>query len=86
MNDRQLPCGNCSSGGVYAFEAIVEGVAVFGDCLNHISALRTAPRCKHRPKQICMGARDFIVTCDFPISEAMKAEYPAPASTERGTP
>lgn len=75
MSDKQTPCGNCSSGGIYAFEAVVEGVQTFGGCQDRIGALRLAPRCKHRPLQICMGARDFIVSCEFPISDAMKSEY-----------
>lgn len=75
-----MPCGNCDSG-TYAFDAVVGGIEAFGRCQDRISALRVAPRCKHRPLQICMGARDFIVSCDFPISDAMKAEYALSALT-----
>lgn len=84
MSDKQMPCGNCSSGGIYAFEAVVEGVQKFGGCQDRIGALRLAPRCKHRPQQICMGARDFIVSCEFPISDAMKSEYSPASLQDRG--
>jgi hypothetical protein len=67
--EKELPCGCCSAG-VYAYEAIKGGLELFGQCQTRKEALRSAPRCSHRPKQICMGARDFIVASTFPIDVA----------------
>lgn len=78
MSDKQMPCGGCRAG-TYAYGAIAGGIELFGKCGSRIEALRAAPRCPNRPRQICMGARDFIVAAEFPISESFKAEYsPSP--------
>lgn len=71
--EKEMPCGCCDAG-TYAYEAIQGGLDLFGECTTRKEALRSAPRCMHRPKQICMGARDFIVASTFPIDiEAERA-------------
>lgn len=83
--DKQFPCGNCLAG-TYAYGAVRGGIELFGDCPDQISALRVAPRCKHRPRQICMGARDFIVSSSFPISGEIRKEFAVVSPATRGTP
>lgn len=63
------PCGCCQAG-TYAYGAIRGGLELFGACQSQKEALKVAPRCIHRPQQICMGARDFILASDFPIDLA----------------
>jgi len=60
MNDKQMPCGHCPAG-TYARGAIEDGEKLFSHHPDRRSALRSAPRCVNRNKQICMGCRDYIV-------------------------
>lgn len=66
LSEKEIPCGCCHAG-VYAYDAVRGGLELFGSCSTQKEALRVAPRCLHRPKQICMGARDFIVASTFPM-------------------
>lgn len=71
--EKDMPCGCCRAG-VYAYDAILGGLELFGQCSTRKEALKVAPRCIHRADQICMGSRDFIVASTFPIDvEAERA-------------
>lgn len=74
MNDHDdMPCGCCASG-VYAVGAVREGLRLFGGMETQKQALASAPRCSVDPKHICFGARDFIVSCDWPLNAERVAE------------
>jgi len=66
-----LPCGNCACG-IYAPQAIEEGLLMFGGMQTQREALKAAPKCKH-DQHICFGARDFILSCGWPLDQAQMA-------------
>ena len=61
-----LPCGACDVG-IYDITVIAAGFRLFAECQSRRDALKCAPRCKHNARQICMGARDFIVGSAWPL-------------------
>lgn len=67
-----MPCGSCDCG-TYAVGAFLAGLETFGGMQSQKQALRAAPQCKHE-KHICFGARDFILSCDWPLDDARVAE------------
>lgn len=72
--DEQMPCGRCVAG-TYDYDAVLNGLAMFGESTTKREALKIAPRCQIRPTQICMGARDFIMTAKFPLNgQAIRAQ------------
>lgn len=71
--DDDLPCGHCATG-VYAAGAVREGLRMFGGIETRKAALAAAPHCKGDPGHICFGARDFIVSCKWPLDAAAMAE------------
>jgi hypothetical protein len=66
MNHNDLPCGLCRAG-VYALEAVAQGYEMFGECKTQKAALLAAPRCGSDHSHVCFGARDFIVSTEFPL-------------------
>jgi hypothetical protein len=75
MGDKQMPCGCCPSG-TYAADAIIDGHRRFAGYPTRKAALAAAPRCIHRPAQICMGCRDFIVAFHCLGCPPLKAMLP----------
>src|SRR5690348_15772775 len=73
----QMPCGACDAG-VYSLTPALNGLQMFGECESKRAALKSAPRCKHKPSHICWGARDWISGATFPMSaderERIRAE------------
>lgn len=63
-----IPCGSCAAG-IYDIVPITNGAEMFGHCQTQKQALREAPRCKKDGKHICFGARDFIVSAQFPFEK-----------------
>ena len=76
----KMPCGHCDVG-TYAYEAVVSGLATFRGCVSAKGALGRAGRCKTDPTHICYGARDFIVSIDFPLTPAVEARIMREIST-----
>lgn len=67
-----LPCGECEAG-VYDMVPFMAGIAMFEHCKTRKQALAAAPMCTEDSKHICFGARDFIVSSDFPICRPIAA-------------
>lgn len=72
-NYPEMPCGCCDAG-TYSVTPVLNGLAMFGHCASQKEALKIAPRCQHEPKHICWGARDWIVSMQFPMSAQARQE------------
>ena len=66
--NRRLPCGQCEAG-TYDPVPYFRGLAMFGKCQTAAEAIMQAPRCKSDREKICAGARDWIGSQDFPITD-----------------
>jgi hypothetical protein len=77
LND--LPCGQCDTG-VYSYEPFVAGIETFRGIATRKQALAAAPKCKCESAHICFGARDFILSMDWPLTDDRCAELMAEAA------
>lgn len=67
------PCGCCEIA-TYCVTGFLNGLDCLGTCQSKREACKEAPRCRHEPNRICIGAAEFIKATSFPMTEAERDE------------